>query len=227
MIALTERDIRLVRDIALSHLLSRDQVLRLGYFGSVTRCNTRLRELAAESYIRKLTTSFQSQGLYTVGRKARSIVGDRIAQIIDRRLPTPRFVQHALAVTDLRLALLEKFGGEWRFEQQSRVRFLHGHLYEIRPDGVLLTQNLPILVEADQGHVCQGKFSAKLASYKAFVDSRQCERIYGTPTFRLLTQTTSRTRAHNLRKLLPLQAGFEFLVLTNEELGTPVIQSWS
>lgn len=224
---LTERDIRLIRDIALSHVVCRDQLVKLGYFSSVTRCNTRLRELAAESYIKKLETSFQAQSLYAIGRKAKSVVGERIAKIIDKRSPSPRFVQHALTVTNLRIALLGIFGGDWRFEQQTRVQFTYFGLQEIRPDGVLLTKSLPILIEADLGHVSQSKFTAKLNAYKAFVESGQCERVYKTATFRLLTQTTSQTRASHLRRLLPQNAGFEFLVLTNEELGTPVIQAWS
>lgn len=52
----TERDIKLVRDIALSHIVSRDQVIDLGYFDSVTRCNSRLRGLVAADAVRKVST---------------------------------------------------------------------------------------------------------------------------------------------------------------------------
>lgn len=222
----TERDIRLVRDIALSHVLSRDQILSL-YFGSVTRANTRLRELAKIQLVRRLETPFFSQSLYTTGRRAEEVVGNRIAPLLRRRLDSPRFLQHALSVTNARIELTRRFEGEWRFEQQSRATFIHQKAWDVRPDGVLLTRNVPILLEVDMGHVGAPSFLLKLKGYRAYLQSGKFERTYACKTFRLLTLTKGTARAHRLSRLLPPESAFEFVVQTFDELGIPTIGGWS
>lgn len=224
---LTERDVKLIKDIALSHLLSRDQVIQLGYFSSVTRANTRLRELATINLVRQLSTPFFGQCLYSAGRNASEIVGARIGAIIEKRLASPRFVQHALNVTNVRIALQRRGACEWRFEQQVSHTFKHDRTYEVRPDGLVLTSTIPILVEADLGHVTPTKFVSKLRAYRAFVHSGACEKVYHAPTFRLLTVTTGADRSRHLASLLPPNPGFEYLVQTFEELGIQRVTGWS
>ena len=113
---LTERDIRLIKDIALSHVLARDQILKLGYFSSQSRLNRRLRDLVTAGYARVLATPFSGQHLYQGGRNAHEIVGERIAALLRSRSPSPRFLQHALAVTEIRIVLLASGFSGWRFE---------------------------------------------------------------------------------------------------------------
>ena len=224
---LTDRDIRLVKDIALSHVMSRDQILELGYFTSVTRVNTRLRELARLSLVRRLDTPFFGQSLYMAGRNAQEISGGRIAQLLDKRTSSPRFVQHALSVTNVRIALIKKGAGEWRFEQQLKMAFTADRRFEIRPDGLFMATKLPLFIEVDLGHVNPAKFKEKLLAYRSFVHSGNCEAIYCSQTFRLLTITTGTARSRNLRQLLPPNPGFEFLVQTFEELGISKVSAWS
>lgn len=224
---ITERDIKLVKDIALSHVVSRDQVIDLGYFSSITRANTRLRELSSLSLIKRLETPFFGQSLYAVGRKGSNVVGVRISAIIEKRLASPRFVQHALNVTNVRIALKKRGASEWRFEQQASLSFKYDQTYEIRPDGVVLTDKLPILIETDLGHVTPSKFLAKLKAYRAFVQSGTCQKVYKCPSFRLLTVTTGPDRSRHLSSLLPPDPGFEYLVQTFDELGIPRVTGWS
>jgi Replication-relaxation len=226
-VRLTLRDIRLVRDIALSHVVSRDQILALGYFGSVTRLNTRLRELEAEGYVRVLETMFSSQFLYMAGSKAGHIVGTRIASLLLGRKPSPQFVQHALSVTNVRIALATSKGLEWRFEQQLRHSFtFQGKRYEIRPDGMIASAT-PLFLEVDLGHVSPSRFQEKLNAFDAFARSGVAEKILGNPQFRLLTITSGSLRSRRLTKLMPAGAGFEFLCHTFQELSIPSIESWS
>jgi len=63
---LTDRDFRLIRDNSLSHLQSRDQIVSI-YFGSVTRANSRLRELVKAQFLTSLRTPFHAQTLYGPG----------------------------------------------------------------------------------------------------------------------------------------------------------------
>lgn len=224
MTRLTSRDVKLVRDIALSHVLSRDQIIALGYFGSVTRANTRLRELAAINVVQRLETPFFGQSLYTTARLAPEVIGEAISSRIDRHGTSPRFIRHALQTTAVRIALTRK-GREWRFEQQLWRTFELGRTYEIRPDGMLLAP-IPVLVETDLGHVAPTKFKEKLISYQALARSGQSIRLYSSPTFRLLIATTGPIRARRLRSLLP-DPGFDLLCQTFEEMGAPSIPHWS
>ncbi len=222
----TDRDIRLVKDMALSHLLSRDQIIDLGFFSSITRANTRLRELSSTALIRRLETPFFAQSLYVPGCRASEIVGSGISNLIDRRSGSPRFVCHALSVTNARIALSQK-GVGWRFEQQLWRTLETPRRFEIRPDGLILTNSIPIFVEVDLGHVAPAKFKEKLAGYSALTHENRCRDLYGFDTFRLLTITTGSLRARHLRTVLPKSPGFDFLCQTFEETGVRPIRQWS
>ena len=220
----TSRDVRLVRDVALSHLMSRDQFLLLDYFGSVTRTNTRLRELCAAGMLKRLTTPFLGQSLYMAGEEAPELLGDRIAPLLVERAGSPRFVRHALSVNNVRIALLKKGGTDWRFEQQL-WRTL-GKV-ALRPDGLLYTKQIPAFIEVDLGHVSAPKFKEKLLGYRDLASAENCGQLYGFPDFRLLVVTTGTRRARHLRSLLPHHARFDYLVQTFEELGVPMVGCWS
>jgi hypothetical protein len=76
---LTERDHRLVALVARFRLLSRDQLMALAPFGSLTRANTRLAALVRmRALARKNVPVYpghgSAQALYHLGRKAREVV---------------------------------------------------------------------------------------------------------------------------------------------------------
>lgn len=223
---ITPRDVRLVKDLALSHVLSRDQILQLGYFGSVTRANTRLRELARLQVVKRYETPFYTQGLHIPGPKAVEVVDVRIGNLLCSRAGSPRFLQHALSVTNVRIALARKAAGQWRFEQQIWRSQRGDQSFEVRPDGLFLAAT-PIFVEVDLGHVSPAKFKEKLKSYQQLALSGTCESLYGFSSFRLLTVTTGTLRARHLRRLLPHDAGFEHLVQTFAEVGAAPATNWS
>ncbi|MBS1701418.1 MAG: replication-relaxation family protein [Armatimonadetes bacterium] len=223
---MTERDIRLIRDIALSHLLSRDQIIALGYFSSITRANTRLRELATKKLIRRMDTPFFVQSLYMAGPLAHELLETRVAKLLESRTDSPRFVRHALAVTNARIALTQK-GGEWRFEQQL-WRTLPGKTSQtLRPDGLVITSTIPIFIEVDMGNVSIPKFKEKLSGYAALAHPEICQSLYGFSEFRLLTVTTGTLRSRNLRSVMPQRSGFAMLCQTFEEIGASLIPNWS
>lgn len=224
MIRLTKRDVLLVRDVALSHLLSRDQVIQMGYFTSITRANSRLRELVRAKFLTALTTPFHAQTLYCAGPLASEIAGERVAPLLANRVGSPRFVIHAMAVSNIRISLLAKGGRAWRFEQQL-WRTLGEH--QIRPDGMVLTSTIPMFVECDLGHASTANFKQKLNGYQALSQGTHCAELFGVPSFRLLVVTTGPRRARTLRSLLPSNARFDYLVQTFAELGIPEVGSWS
>lgn len=220
---LTDRDLKLVKDLALSHLMSRDQIIEL-YFGSVTRANTRLRQLTKIGLVRRLETPFYSQSIYVPGRLAHEVAGERISKLIEHRAGSPRFVRHALQTTEVRIALTRK-GSEWRFEQQLWRTFLFGKSFEVRPDGMLLS-SIPVFVEVDLGHVSPAKVKEKVLGYQALAQSGLCQELYKTNQFRLLFATTGGLRSRRLRALVP-NPGFELLCQTLEEIGARQIPNWS
>lgn len=224
----TDRDVKLVRDIALSHVLSRDQIMRLGYFSTVTRTNTRLRELCQIRLVRRIETPFFGQSLYAAGKGAGDIVGGQIAPIIAARSESPRFLQHALCVTNTRIALIARGATAWRFEQQLWTTFEHqGKGYQVRPDGLAILRAGATAIEVDLGNVAPEKFAAKLKAYSAFIESGASESLWNVPTFRILTVTTTKLRALKLTRALPSNYAFDFLCVPFEELCVARIGAWS
>lgn len=225
---LTLRDHRLIRDMALSHVLSRDQVIALRYFSSVTRANTRLRELRSLGLVRRIETPFFGQALYSVGPKAKEVLGERIGQIVAGRTGSPRFLQHAISVTFVRIALIDRGATAWRFEQQLRSTFEYfGRTYEVRPDGMVIGCSGLIAIEVDLGHVAPTKFKAKLDAYEAFVRCGEAKRQWHHDSFKLLTITTGPLRASRLKRLVPRDCPNEFAFMTFDQLGLPKVGSWS
>lgn len=224
---LTPRDVRLLRDIALSHVLSRDQILALGYFSSVTRANTRMRELSGLGLARRLSTPFFGQGLYQVTPRSGPILGERISPLVQGRTGSPRFLQHALATTNVRIQLLSRPAVTWRFEQQASCAFrFGGRTWEVRPDGLCLAEDLVTAIEVDLGHVAPAKYKEKLRAYEAFTASGEVGRSWHCATFRLLTVTTGPLRAGRLARLVP-STTFEHEVLTFDAMGVASIGCWS
>ncbi|MHB8637443.1 MAG: replication-relaxation family protein [Fimbriimonadaceae bacterium] len=218
----------MVSDMIMSGVLSRDHILGIGYFGSVTRLNTRIRALRAEGFVRVLETPFYNQFLYSAGPKAGTIVGEHIASLLSSRSASPRFIQHCLCVTNARLRLMAMGMQSWRFEQQARSTFRYGGRdLEVRPDGVALFEKRIAFIEADLGHVAPAKFREKLTAYNAFVASGECRRVWGMESFRLLTLTTGPKRAESLRRLTPQGSAFEHRCVTFEEFEIPAPGGWS
>lgn len=226
---LTSRDLQILRDLALSHVLSRDQLLDLGYFTTVTRVNTRLRELIGAGLVKRLSTPFFTQSLFVASSAAVEVVGERVAPLLAGRSGSPRFLQHSLSVTSARIVLLRRGASAWRFEQQLRTSFsVGGKLMEVRPDGMAVFPEKGLLaIEVDLGHVNPSKFAEKLRSYEAFIATNECGRIWGEPSFRLLTLTTGKLRANHLARFLAADSPLIHDVLTFDQFGVQVASNWS
>lgn len=226
---ITSRDVKVLKDMALSHVLTRDQVILLGYFHTVTRANRRLKQLSDIGLVQRLDTPFFGQGLYSVTTHATEILGERIGAIVSSRSGSPRFIQHALSITNTRIRLQARGAVSWNFEQQLRRVFTFaGNRYEIRPDGLaIFDSDRHLAVEVDLGHVAPAKFEEKLHAYNAFVASGYCQRLWGVPTFRLLTLTPGKVRSERLQDLTPAKCSFEHYSTTFEEFGVPSVGAWS
>lgn len=223
---LTDRDLRLIRDVCLSHVMSRDQILALGYFTSVSRANRRLSALASAHYLKILQLPFKLQRLYVSGTKSPNVVGPRIASVIRGREGTPRFLQHSLAVTEIRIANLD-IDSEWRFEVQVRDQFRFGpRIVEVRPDGAILSDSSVQFVEADLGNVSTAKFAAKIGGYSRYLKSDRYWSSYGDRASSVLIVTTGSRRMQHLHAILPNRETC-FEIRTFEEIGAAAVGGWS
>jgi len=223
----TARDARLIRDLALSHVLSRDQILHLGYFTSVTRANTRLRDLQRLGLVKRLNTPFFAQSLYAAGPKAPDVAGERIRPLLAGRAETPRFLQHALSVTNARLRLLALGAVSWRFEQQLWHWFeVNGSRREIRPDGLAVFDRRLVAVEVDMGHVAPAKFAEKLETFAGFLAAGKCHSAWGQETAALLILTPGTRRARSLSRLCQTH-GVDWRCHTFAEFGMVEVSGWS
>lgn len=223
---LTDRDHSLVTDAALSHCLSRDQIVEL-YFSSVCRANTRLRDLVDHGFLKRLTTPFFGQTLYSAGRNAKHIVGDRVANLLSGRAPSPRFVRHALATTATRIALTRTYQAPWRFEQQVSCTFEYDRRYELKPDGLVLIPENPLFIEVDLGGQSSDQFRKKLLAYRAYALSGLFSEHYQCSNFQLLTLTTNARRAANLQNLLSPTASIGYSARSFKQYEITIPGSWS
>ncbi len=223
----TERDVKLVRDASLSRVLSRSQTIELDYFGSISRANSRLRVLCEEAYLKVLSTPFFGQYLYGPGPRAKEIVGDRIANLLSVRTPSPQLVQHSLAVTSLRVTLCRAGATNWRFEPQVTQAFIwKGNRYEVRPDGFVLEGGTPTFLECDMGHVSLSKFESKLTAFRAFNLSGALGTVHGSDEYRILTVTTSDVRKARIKDLAK-RLEVPMVAKTFEEFGINLPGGWS
>ncbi len=223
---LTERDAKLVRDVALSTVLSRNQVLQLGYFSSVSRANRRLQFLCAEGLLQAIDTPFHAQRLYSVGRHTPTVLGDNLSRMLTCRTLTPRFIQHALAVTELRIGLADA-ASVWRFEAQVRHQFSFGNQdIDLRPDGLLLADSEAIFVEADLGHVSMPRFEKRFEGYSNYINGGNYGSVYGRRCPRVLLVTTGDLRKSHLEQVARA-FGIEIDVKTFSSLSVPVLGGWS
>ena len=223
---ITQRDVRLLRDLALSHLLARDQILELGYFGSVTRLNFRLRELRRAGLVRVLSTPFHGQMLYVVGPRALPVIGERIARLVRDRQSSPRFLRHALAATGIRTTLMKTGGKDWRFEPQLHHHFWHGRReLVLKPDGFVRLAGIPTFIEADMGHASMERLRQKLRCYDALRASGEDLKGFGFSSFEILVVTTGGLRKRSM--IRQLDATVPLSIKTFEELAIDLPGEWS
>lgn len=230
---LESRDQELLEALFLHQLMSRGQIQTL-YFGSVVRCNVRLRQLFDHGYVSRYylpAAPFGAQAIYSVGKAALPLVAEWLEMEMAevgrhyRRSRTPTFIEHTLEIVNLMLAFRraalespELVIERWVSELLCR------HEYEIQPDGSsrwtkdvfkpdafvrLTTSNRDwswnYFIEVDLGHTSSRQFLGKLAAHQRYLESGLFREIFGCDQFKTLVVTTTSKRAENLRVLVQAQ----------------------
>ncbi len=199
------RDIEVLQEIAFHGVVSRDQVIQLGFFSSIPRANARLCPLTAMKLLKRIEGScgFTSrQSLYAVTSRAASLLDERVAQLIAGRKQCPQFVDHSLMVVDVRLHLTRLSAHTWKHESQIRHRYNHeSTTYEFRPDGLVYVEGNCLFIEADRGNASRKAISETFASYDRYATSGTFNETYNRPGFRVLVVTTRMRRARVLKEV--------------------------
>lgn len=246
---LTERDGELLALLYCHHLMLARQLVALGFFGSLVRCNARLRKLREAGYVRKgLVPSIRgTQAVHRLAAKAAPIVAERlgIEQIEVRRTSCKGFsvlqLEHTVRVSDLRIQCEQSaaFAGleaEWTPECQCRHEYSvrRGNCWQkrvLKPDGLLrlISDGCSrfFFIEVDLGNTSHKRFRAKIASYQQYA-SGVFQQTYGEDGFTVLTVTTGARRLSRLAALVKTDAP-QFLFTTFDELmqSSPFDSIWT
>ena len=223
---LQDRDRRLMVDLFLHRTMSRDQIVGLGYFGSVPRCNDRLRRLLDHGFVQRYQHSSRgsgSQALYRVGKGARAYVAgavevpvEEVTWQVEKDSPV-LFLDHTLGLVDLRIAFgraadrlgLEEY--EWLVEPLCRHEYSVKQAgswvrHVLRPDAFVgwslkgkLSSNF---LELDFGNVSQRTFERKVDSYCRYLKLGIFREAYSADSFAVLIITAGDRRLRNLLQLV-------------------------
>lgn len=245
---LEARDEQLLLDLLFHSVMSRSQIQEL-YFGSVPRCNARLRQLFDHGLVTRYflpAAPFGAQALYSLGKSAVPLLGNlveknpalqlELAELrkLYRRGKTPTFIEHTLAVTDLRLAFRAALDGasdlvleRWvpeplcRHEYQIRAGgggYWRGEVF--KPDGFIrLTRPSSgayynYFIECDRGHTSSKQFLGKLLTHQRYLESGLFRETFGCDEFKTLIVTTTAARVKNLLRLVETQGSSLFWFAT-------------
>jgi hypothetical protein len=217
---LVPRDAAVLGEIFGHRLLTADQLVRLGYFGSTIRCRARLRILEEAGLIERIRPGLigSSQGLFRIRKQAALLVSDELGlelSIVRRQIGDDRSllqIQHILRVTEFRIALQDHASRlnleieSWLPEilcrhEYSTSRFGRWSKQIVKPDGYFTVPSSGELsacfVEIDLGHVSRERFAAKLRTYRDYAGG-VFQETYEQPGFQVLVVTTGQRRLEHL-----------------------------
>ncbi len=210
----------------------RRQQIQQRYFGSVQRCNKRLRALFDAGLAQRTffalspheALSYGSQAIYTLGKAGVPLVaaqlGWDIARVRERqRHGTPAYLAHTLEIAQFHLELeatiarqasmkMERFVPELLARHEYGLRDSDGGLKQqvFKPDAVFVLAakegRAGYAVEIDLGHTSQTEFGIKMQIHASYRAANLFSKRYEVNDFITLCLTTTPARQENLLALL-------------------------
>ncbi|MHB8625512.1 MAG: replication-relaxation family protein [Aggregatilineales bacterium] len=241
---LMPRDEEILSTVAEYRVLRQDQIQRL-FFGSKSTAQYRLSHLYQHGFLDRHFLPVQggwSPTLYTLAKRGIEVLrveyGKDIPQSTIRgRNTTPEFLEHTLAINDVRIAftLACRIPGftlvTWRGEAAMKmdydrvdIRLPNGKRSAVSliPDSYCVLQtprgSAPFFIELDRGTETTQRFATKILAYRAYVEGGQYTRRYQSRSLRVLTITLSAKRLMNLKQATEQVGGthlFWFAVLSD------------
>ncbi|MCW5939202.1 MAG: replication-relaxation family protein [Fimbriimonadaceae bacterium] len=218
-----KRDEDLLLDLFGHGVLTRAQIMLLGHFGSVQRCNSRLLRLRQHGFIqvvRHPAAGGASPALYRVGRQAAKHLTVRLGitltefQRAASSSAAVTFMEHTAKLVELRLAFEKALRGaaieQWSWHSEALCRHVYsvsGQRRVVKPDSFVYWQNGGVteswFVELDLGNASQIAICSKLASYGSYLNDGAYHEVYGQESFGVLIVTTGQQRLQNLLRQCP------------------------
>lgn len=206
-----DRDLRLLREIAVLRIVDREQVKRIAGFRSTRRTNSRLLTLARGGLLRRFFLGTEGGGqkaLYALSKAGARLVdaplrGLRRTQ--NEVLVADFSVMHQLAVNELHCAV--RFGpvpasdvqfGKWvSFNEwlEPGTRLIPDGYFEMASGEKILAA----FVEVDLGHESLSVWKEKVARYLRYAVSGEFAKRFGQSQFRVLVVANSERRMQSLR----------------------------
>jgi len=237
--ALTERDRRIVGEVARLGILTREQVARHLRFGSVTRANAVLLRLHRHGYLRRRTQPTvlgSRRQAYVVGPAGQALLdGAFDARTRDARAWGDRsdlFVEHELHVNDVRLAFEDLAAPAYRLLGWRTAADLKAMALGIVPDGFLEYESggraFAAFVEADLGTETRARWRGKVEAYCDLAFSGRFASAFGRTYFRVLVVTTTAARAASIAGEVARQTDRIFRLSTFAQLreSGPLAAIW-
>lgn len=248
-IRLTERDIQIIQAVYEYRLLTPHQ-LRTLFFSSLKQAYARLAHLYHHGYLDRRfrgvhADKMNTPMLYVLDKRGAELLrvqqGIEVEWSNDLKHVTPTFLEHALAINDVRVALakacattdgfrLVKWEGENDLKADyDRVTILSekGRKLDISliPDSYIVMETpkgtAHFFLELDRGTMTTKRFKTKILAYQAYYLSGAYQRRYETRSLRVLTVTLSNVRAENLRRGTETTGGKQRFWFTTLEQVTP------
>jgi len=239
-IVLTDRDVKIISDIADFGLMTREQIRRQHHFGSVTRINATLLRLVRARYLSRRfqpTLTGWRRALYYVGPAGAVVVASGqspVGQIQRRRLAqwSDMFVEHQILVNEVRLGFAECRHQGYCFERWISESVLRDLGLDIIPDGYIQYsiegRTFASFLELDRGTEPLRRWRQKTAAYLDLAFSGRYEAIFERRFFRVFVITTSVRRLEHLRREVAKDTKEIFWFTTVAEVLTqgPVADIW-
>ena len=208
VVILQDRDVHLLRELAVMRVVDREQAKLVSGFGSTTRVNTRLLALTQAGYLRRFFWGEligARKGLYSLSAKGAQFVG--VPERGPRRKPdqvlaADYFSLHQLQINNVYCTL------KYRPSPQDVTFVRWVSFYEpiagtkFIPDGYaeveIRSKRIALFFEIDLGTEHQPKWQEKVRQYLGYAASGTFLRQFGCEQFRTLVIANSESRLAKL-----------------------------
>jgi len=202
---LQERDRHLLGEIAVMRVISRDQAMVVGPFGSVTRANARLLALTKTGLLRRLPLMLATRALlYTLTAKGADLIATE--QQYPKLKTGGLFLEHQQQINSVFLAVKYKSipdasirFGCWRTfisELSAAARVIPDGYFELNTT----TDVLAMFLEVDLGTEGLKDWKKKVEGYIHFAASGEFAASFNRTRFRVLVVADSETRLNAIRR---------------------------
>lgn len=247
-IRLTERDLAILETVYHCRMLTTQQLQGL-FFTSTHQAYARLSALYHHGLLDRqfmgvYTDKMNTPIVYVIDRAGVELLrierGLELAWSADRKQVSVQFIQHTLAINDIRVRVTQACQQsegfsliEWRSESDLKADYDYVTLTQgkgservsVIPDSYFILQTplgqAHFFLELDRGTMTNVRFKTKILAYQKYYQTGAYQARYQTKSLRVLTVTTSQARALNLKETTEGVGGKARYWFTDFEAITP------